>query len=564
MEKRIFLAVVISIAILALWGAVIPKLFPQFAKKEPPAQTQKNVKTTPAAATTTTATTTATTSEAPASGGPALPGPSSPSLPPPAKAGAPSAPVAAIAESQTIVDRDDFTARFTNRGGELVSFRLKHYRAKDGSPLELVKAREAERSDFPFAIVTREARLEQHLNTALYALTERTEKNVRVLEYRYSDGATSVVKTFRVGSEYQFDFAVSVTPPIPYRIEIGPGIRTLAPEERDSQFIITGNGAAEINDKLKVIPREKADRISVITDPDFVAVEDNYFLTALRPTRSGDGTIRRFDVRLDAKQTRRDLYAGLNTASDGTIAGKAFFGPKQTKVLETYGYASTLQFGFFGFIGRLLLELLIWMNGFIHNYGWSIIALTIIIKIVLYPLQHKSIVSMKRMQRVQPKVEAIRNRYKKSRSDAEQRQKMNTEMMKLYQQEGINPMGGCLPIALQLPILWGFYGLLSRAIELRGAPFMWWIHDLSAKDPYYITPILMTITMFIQQSVTPTTVDPAQRRMFLIMPLVFGWIFKEFPSGLVLYWLVQNVLTIVQQLIMNKYWKDHPAELSKD
>src|ERR1051326_5438355 len=554
----------ISIAILALWGAVIPKLFPQFAKKEPPAQTQKNVKTTPAAATTTTATTTATTSEAPASGGPALPGPSSPSLPPPAKAGAPSAPVAAIAESQTIVDRDDFTARFTNRGGELVSFRLKHYRAKDGSPLELVKAREAERSDFPFAIVTREARLEQHLNTALYALTERTEKNVRVLEYRYSDGATSVVKTFRVGSEYQFDFAVSVTPPIPYRIEIGPGIRTLAPEERDSQFIITGNGAAEINDKLKVIPREKADRISVITDPDFVAVEDNYFLTALRPTRSGDGTIRRFDVRLDAKQTRRDLYAGLNTASDGTIAGKAFFGPKQTKVLETYGYASTLQFGFFGFIGRLLLELLIWMNGFIHHYGWSIIALTIIIKIVLYPLQHKSIVSMKRMQRVQPKVEAIRNRYKKSRSDAEQRQKMNTEMMKLYQQEGINPMGGCLPIALQLPILWGFYGLLSRAIELRGAPFMWWIHDLSAKDPYYIPPILMTITMFIQQSVTPTTVDPAQRRMFLIMPLVFGWIFKEFPSGLVLYWLVQNVLTIVQQLIMNKYWKDHPAELSKD
>jgi YidC/Oxa1 family membrane protein insertase len=114
---------------------------------------------------------------------------------------------------------------------------------------------------------------------------------------------------------------------------------------------------------------------------------------------------------------------------------------------------------------------------------------------------------------------------------------------------------------LQLPILWGFYGLLQRAIELRGAPFLLWIHDLSAKDPYYITPILMTITMFLQQALTPTTGDPAQRRMFLIMPLVFGWIFKEFPSGLVLYWLVQNILTIVQQLIMNKYWKDHPAEL---
>jgi YidC/Oxa1 family membrane protein insertase len=165
------------------------------------------------------------------------------------------------------------------------------------------------------------------------------------------------------------------------------------------------------------------------------------------------------------------------------------------------------------------------------------------------------------MQKVQPKVEAIKNRYKKSRTDADQRQKMNMEMMKLYQQEGINPMGGCLPMVLQLPILWGFYGLLSRAIELRGAPFFFWIHDLSARDPYYVTPILMTITMFAQQALTPTTGDAAQRRMFLIMPLVFGWIFKEFPSGLVLYWLVQNILTIVQQLIMNKYWKDHPAEL---
>ena len=134
-----------------------------------------------------------------------------------------------------------------------------------------------------------------------------------------------------------------------------------------------------------------------------------------------------------------------------------------------------MQFGFFGFIGRILLDVLIWINKTTRNYGLAIIALTVLIKIVLYPLQHKSIVSMKKMQKVQPKVEAIKNRYKKSRTDAEQRQKMNTEMMKLYQQEGINPMGGCLPMVLQLPILWGFYGLLSRAIELRGAPFYGWM-----------------------------------------------------------------------------------------
>jgi len=182
---------------------------------------------------------------------------------------------------------------------------------------------------------------------------------------------------------------------------------------------------------------------------------------------------------------------------------------------------------------------------------------------VLYPLQHKWMMSMKKLQKVQPKMEAIKARYRKHKTDPEQKQKMNADMMKLYQQEGINPAGGCLPMLIQFPIFVGFYNLLSHAIELRGAPFILWIHDLSAKDPTYVLPILMTVAMFVQQFITPTTADPAQRRMFLIMPIVFGWIFKEFPSGLVLYWLVQNILTIVQQMIMNRYWKDHPDELQK-
>jgi len=549
MEKRIFSAVLISIAILALWGVLFPKLFPQLVKQQQQQQQQSAQKGVRSAQTTTVAPIAKPASVA------------TPAIAPVAS----SAPIGASAEKQTIIEGDEFVARFSNRGGELVSYRLKHYTGKDKQPLELVKARDLTRGDFPFALETRDPNLTRRLDTAFYAVAQRNEKNANVLEYRYSDGSFNVTKTFRLGAEYPFDFSVAVNPPIPYRVVIGPGIRTLAPEERDSQFIITGNGVVQVDDKLKILNREKTDRISTIENAQFVGIEDNYFLAALRPVKSGDAIIRRAELREgDTKETRKELYAGLNGASDGTVAGNAFFGPKQTKVLEKYGYASTLQFGFFGFIGRLLLEVLIWLNGITHNYGWAIIVLTILIKIVLYPLQHKSIVSMKKMQRAQPKVEAIKNKYKKARTDAEQRQKMNVETMKLYQQEGINPMGGCLPIALQLPILWGFYGLLSRAIELRGAPFMLWIHDLSAKDPLYITPILMTVTMFIQQLITPTTVDPAQRRMFLIMPLVFGWIFKEFPSGLVLYWLVQNILTIIQQLIMNKYWKDHPAELNKD
>jgi YidC/Oxa1 family membrane protein insertase len=309
---------------------------------------------------------------------------------------------------------------------------------------------------------------------------------------------------------------------------------------------------------LKLIRREKSDRMNVFDSADFVGIEDNFFLEVLKPEKAGSAIIRAAEFG-SGKDKRRELYAGLNAAADGLVSGSAFLGPKQTTLLDRYGFEKTLQFGMFGVIARFFLVVLNAINRTTHNYGWSIVVLTILIKIALYPLQHKWMLSMKKIQRVQPKMEAIKARYKKHRTDPEQRQKMNTDMMKLYQEEGINPAGGCLPMLIQFPIFVGFYNLLSHAIELRGAPWILWIHDLSAKDPTYVLPILMTVAMFVQQMITPTSADPAQRRMFLIMPIVFGWIFKEFPSGLVLYWLVQNILTIVQQMIMNKYWKDPPS-----
>jgi YidC/Oxa1 family membrane protein insertase len=316
-------------------------------------------------------------------------------------------------------------------------------------------------------------------------------------------------------------------------------------------------------DKLKIVGREKGDNFQVFDGVQYIGIEDNYFLTVLRPTRSGEGVLDRESFAIDKKERRQDFYAAVNAAPDGTVAGDAFFGPKETQLLDRYGMGEALQFGWFGLIARFFLTALVWINQFTKNYGFAIIVLTIIIKIVLYPLQHKQNVSMKKMQKVQPKVEAIKAKYKKARSDADQRQKMNVEMMQLYQKEGINPMAGCLPLLIQLPILWGFYNLLSRAIELRGAPFMLWIKDLSDKDPTYILPILMTATMFLQTYMMPATGDPTQRKIFLFMPLIFGFMFKDFPSGLVLYWLVQNVLTIIQQWIMNRWWKDHPAELQE-
>ncbi|MDP9361891.1 MAG: membrane protein insertase YidC, partial [Acidobacteriota bacterium] len=556
MEKRIFAAVLISIGFLWLWAAVAPKLFPDLMKKPGPVKAPATSTSTstaapalpPAAPATATTATTATT-EAPVAEGP------------------PAQPIAAASQTFTDVRTSDFIARFSNRGAELVSFQLNHYKAKpssktDPTNVELVKDREPSRTDYPFAIEAADAGFTRRANGALYAVRESDEKGAHVIEYRWSDGVHTVTKTFRFAGEYLFNFAVSVTPPIPYRVAIGPGIRTLGPDEKDNQFITTGNGVIQRDDSLKIIRREKADALSVFPAVQYVGIEDNYFLSVLRPEKSSGAILRAIDVPAGAKnEKRREVYAGVNATPDGVVTGAAFFGPKEATVVDRYGFEKTLQLGVFGIIARFFLAALLWLNRFTRNYGFAIIVLTIIIKVVLYPLQHKWIVSMKKMQKLQPKMEAIKARYKKAKTDPDQRQKMNTETMKLYQQEGINPAGGCLPFVLQIPILWGFYGLLTHAIELRGAPFMLWIHDLSMKDPYYITPALMTITMFAQQAITPTTADPAQKRMFMIMPLIMGWIFKEFPTGVVLYWLMQNVLTIAQQLIMNKYWKDHPTEL---
>jgi YidC/Oxa1 family membrane protein insertase len=556
MEKRIFLAVLISIALLVGWSVLLPKLFPELVKKPAPPKP---------AATSTTGTTSASTT-APATAATSTTGSAAPA-PAAISASTPVTPVAATSAQNTVVDDPQFRAVFTNRGAQLISFQLKNYNRKQSRELvDLVKARSRNRTDYPFTIVPHKNNADlNRLNSVLYAVSDRQEKGQRVIEYTYSDGRVAAKKTFRFtpNEPFLFDFAVNVNPPVPYRVMVGPGISTLSPAEADSRVHITGNPIYEANDKFKIIAREETPTVRSVGTIQFLGIEDNYFMTTLRPDRSSDGVFQKVAFFDEKKVRRDDVYAGLNTAADGTVSGEAFFGPKETKLLDRYGMGEALQFGWFGLIARFFLEALVWINQFTKNFGFAIIVLTILIKIVLYPLQHKSIVSMKKMQKVQPKVEAIRARYKKAKTDAEQRQKMNMEMMQLYQKEGINPMAGCLPLVLQLPILWGFYNLLSRAIELRGAEWILWIRDLSEKDPTYVLPILMTATMFIQTYITPSTGDPMQRRIFLIMPLMFGFFFKDFPSGLVLYWLVQNVLTIIQQLIMNKWWKDHPSEIQQ-
>ncbi len=242
------------------------------------------------------------------------------------------------------------------------------------------------------------------------------------------------------------------------------------------------------------------------------------------------------------------------------VSGKMYFGPKKSEILKSLqvGAENIVDFGWFDIIAKPLVLGLNFCNRLTHNYGIDIILLTIFIKIIFYPLSVKSYKSMNEMKKMQPVIAKLKEKYK------DDRQKLNQEMMAIYKTKGINPMGGCLPMVIQIPVFFALYKGLSGAIELRHAPFMFWINDLSSPEDLYtfnvagfevpirILPLIMGITQLVQQKMTPTSADPMQEKIMLIMPIVFTFMFWGFPSGLVLYWLVNNVISIAQQYYINK------------
>ncbi|WP_461208854.1 membrane protein insertase YidC [Desulfocurvus sp. DL9XJH121] len=280
------------------------------------------------------------------------------------------------------------------------------------------------------------------------------------------------------------------------------------------------------------------------------AVQSNYFAMAVTPEEGDLAMHARYDgglYRLQVDKENVDVPAGGMREVTNTY----FFGPVTAKTLAAapHGMDELVTYGFFDILSKPLLQLLNFLYGWVGNWGVAIILLTIIIKIVFWPLSNKSYRSMNSMKKIQPLMAKIREQYK------DDRQKMNQEMMQLYKTYKVNPAGGCLPMALQIPVFFGLYQALLGAIELRHASFiphlpftdMIWLADLSAKDPYYITPLIMGATMFLQQKMTPAPGDPTQAKVMLFMPVIFTFLFLNFPSGLVVYWLVNNVLSIAQQ-----------------
>jgi YidC/Oxa1 family membrane protein insertase len=474
------------------------------------------------------------------------------------------------------LETEDVLVMVSNRGGRVQSWKLKGYKDDDGRNLELIPDTARTADILPLELILEDADFAAAAAGALYKM-ERGGDDIQEssVTLTWSDGAgREVRKVLTVGPGFSARVDVEVLQDgrlLPSALTWGAGFGVPAGK---STFSFTGRALLAEQPKPRRITADSLEEgeIAGAAGRQWGGLEDTYFTALFLPPETGTFTVVGLQLPAagdedpaPALQVALDLPAG-----DGTTG--LYVGPKDYRILKAMGRdmqeAVHFQSGIW-VIGPLvtllsngLFKALIFLHeNVVANWGWSIVLLTAAIKFLFWPITQKSMLSMKRMQektkRVQPKVAALKEKYRRQgKKDIDSRGKMNQEVMALYQKEGINPMGnlgGCLPLLLQMPILYGFYNLLQVAIELRQAPWLGWVQDLSVADPYYILPVVMGGSMVYQQVLTGAAIaDPAQRRMMYMTPVLFTMFFLNLPSGLVLYWLVNNLLGIVQQYFINR------------
>ena len=488
---------------------------------------------------------------------------------------APDPVVGDTAPRDIVVENDHMRAVFTNRGAKLSSWQLKDY-LEDGAPVELLPRDLPPSEPAPFALELGDARLTHLADTALYRasagrLQPTNESETLVFDYEDATGLR-VRKAFRFdpgAGPYQFTLTVEASQesqPINPVLRWGPALGGV--ERSASGFAFRQGPRGVLEGRLLEngvlgemdITRPAADDVleqSTYEGPmTFVGVDNHYFLAAALP-HGQETTVQYRAVPLPPvppDEDTRELMAFDLVLPSGFADLPFYLGPKDFDVLEAADPAlpQSIEFGFLSWLVVPLHRSLTWVHSGVGNWGLSIIILTLMINVVIFPLRHKQVVSARKMQEIQPEMKAIQERYKHLKATDPQKQKMNQEVMALYRDRGVNPVSGCLPLLATMPILFAFYRLLSMAIEMRGAPFMLWITDLSVHDPLYITPVIMGGSMVLQTWLTPTQVDPMQQKMMMAMPVVFTFMFLWAPSGLVIYWLTSNVLGIGQQVLTNR------------
>lgn len=460
------------------------------------------------------------------------------------------------------IETDLYRATLNTRGGRLESFILKDFRedsSADSPELELVVP--APEIENPLGIELRGARVWSD-QTTLYTASRDSlqiaagETGRLVLSARIGGQPVEKEFVFHAGR-----YTIDLTTRVPDSSALPVSLAQDGPDGSPPAVALTLSRGAKpkedgtvyegvsalIDGKLESTPREDFEEPETITGTiGWAGFEDHYFLTAAAPGRADALRLRR----RGAKALQAGIVTTRNASGPTETAYTLYFGPKERSLLEGAGhqYEKALNLGWFGPISLLLLDILQFLHRIFGNWGVDIILLTVLVKAAFWPLSKKSFDSMKAMQKLQPEMEKIKERF------ADDKQKLSQETMELYKRHKVNPLGGCLPMVLQMPVFFGLYQLLQNTIELRHAPFALWITDLAAPERLMIAgygipvlTLLLGASMFLQQKMTPSAADPTQQRIMMLMPVVFTFMFINFPAGLTLYWLTQNILTIGQQ-----------------
>lgn len=478
--------------------------------------------------------------------------------------------IQASGEQAFTVETDYCRIRFSNRGAVVTSWVLKKYLDHAGKPLELVNSDALTKAPAPFSLSLKDQQATAALNAGLY--TAKPAADGLGIDYEFSDGRNYARKSFRSArNSYLSQITTEVREngvAAPHFIEWRGGfgdatILNRAGERHAIYYDLSQGSSGKLISKdvksVKDAPLTSAGNYS------FAGLDDRFFAFVLlaKDNASTQLEIVKDDVPV-ASGTKEENEVGVQIGGDSVNRYSVFAGPKDVDLLRNIDpkLQQLIDWGFFGILAKPIFIGLHWLNDtLIHNYGWSIVVITVVINLLLLPMRFSSMKSQRKMQSLQPQIQAINAKYKGLSLRDPRKAQQNQEIMELYKKSGANPMSGCLPMVVQIPILYAFYKVLTVTIELRGAHWLW-VTDLSQAEqlPIHILPLVMIVTQFVLQKMTPNpSMDPGQAKVMQFMPLMFGFFFYNMSSGLVLYWLTGNLVGILQQWMINRSMPPPPA-----
>lgn len=520
MNKRLLIALVLSFVVLTIYGYFVPR--PQNLESNKTLQTHKS------------ATQSAPVAETPAAK-------SAPVATKTPSVKNENAPVGAVNFGKTIATVQTAKYRLTiDNLGRISSAILKEskYQSEDGKSINLIAADSVK----PLEVRFKDAKLNKLAFATNYSASAKVVdavQKMQTLELTQKLDTVRVKKLLTFYPDGHYDLKIEAPKESTYFIT--PGLRPMVDTTR--YMVVRGVLVRNSEGIIETIEEGDIKAAQSFTTTDVLAAVDRYYTTLFY---SKSGTFTALVVPSGVAKNEKEPLAFVQ--AKGNLELEGYIGPKEWKLFNTLDkkLEDVVEFGWFTFLSKPFFKVMYAIYNFTGNWGWAIVLFTLLVKIVLFPLSYKGLMSMQKLKDLAPKMKELKEKYGKDPA------KMNQQMMQLYKKHGANPMGGCLPMILQIPIFFALYRVLLNADELQGAPWILWIQDLSHQDPYFVLPILMGVTMYLQQKITPNTMtDPTQKKIFQWLPVIMTFFFLTFPSGLVLYWLVNNILTIAQQVYIN-------------